>query len=131
MPAARRARTVKRTATPEDIEDILSVHTPEVRAVVENLRALIKETAPDAEERAYHGGHALGYRTKEAGHFCNIFPSEDAVELAFERGALLPDPDGLLEGDGKQVRYVTVRDVKGTRRAEIKRLLRAATLQSP
>jgi hypothetical protein len=32
--------------------------------------------------------------------------------LGFEQGLLLNDPDGLLHGDGKQVWYVIVQEVK-------------------
>ena len=38
-----------------------------------------------------------------------VFPHDDRVRLLFEHGRELPDPDGILEGDAKQVRWVTVR----------------------
>jgi hypothetical protein len=46
--------------------------------------------------------------------------------LLFEHGALLPDPDGLLEGKGKQTRYVDIRRQQDIRVRPIKRLIRAA-----
>ena len=36
---------------------------------------------------------------------CAVFPRADEVLLAFERGVELEDPDGLLEGDGRTVRW--------------------------
>jgi hypothetical protein len=33
------------------------------------------------------------------------------VRVGFERGHLLPDPEGAFDPGGKQVRYVTVNDL--------------------
>jgi len=127
MPKTKRAPTPRPTATPEDI---LRIHTPEVRAIVEHLRTLVKETVPEAEERVYPGWHAFGYRHPEAGYFCGIFPYDDMVKLYFEHGASLPDPDGLLEGDGKRTRYVVARTEESLRLSDVKDLLRAAVLMA-
>ena len=107
-------------------QDILAEHTPEVRALAESLRRLILETLPNVLEVAYPVWHGIGYRHPESGYLCGIFPQQDSVKLGFEFGVLLPDSDGLLEGAGKQVRYVTIRESKDIRVDAIKRLLRAA-----
>ncbi|HKZ85129.1 MAG TPA: DUF1801 domain-containing protein [Anaerolineae bacterium] len=108
------------------IENILESHDPEVRALVEHLRKIIRETVPDATESAHPVWHSIGYRHPESGYFCGIFPQNDGVNLAFEFGVLLPDPGGLLEGDGKQVRYVRIRRDKDIRVRALKKLLLAA-----
>lgn len=87
-------------------EDILADHSPEIRTLAENLRRIIRETVPSAAEKAYPTWHGVGYHHPECGYFCAIFPQENNVRLGFEFGVLLPDPDGLLQGDGSQVRYV-------------------------
>lgn len=46
--------------------------------------------------------------------------------LLFEYGILLPDPDCLLEGNGKQTRYVDIRRRQDIRVRPIKRLIKAA-----
>ncbi len=107
-------------------EDILAEHTPEVRALAESLRKLVLETIPNAVELAYPVWHGIGYRHPESGYFCGIFPQKDSVKLGFEFGVLLPDPDGLLEGTGRQVRYVTIKDNKDIRVRAVKKLLLAA-----
>jgi hypothetical protein len=107
-------------------EDILEGHTLKVRAIAKSLRELIKKTVPAAIEAAYPTWHGIGYRHPESGYFCGIFPQEDSVKLGFEFGALLPDPHGLLEGAGKQVRYVIIKDKKDIRVGPIKKLLLAA-----
>ncbi|OAI40827.1 hypothetical protein AYO41_05570 [Verrucomicrobia bacterium SCGC AG-212-E04] len=45
-------------------------------------------------------------RFKEA--ICNVAVYENHVNLAFNRGADLPDPTGLLKGTGKSIRHVTI-----------------------
>jgi hypothetical protein len=97
-------------SSPTSPEDILAGHLPHVREIAEVLRGLVRQTVPEAEERAYPGWHALGYRHPEAGYFAGIFPREEHVDLLFEYGVGLPDPDGLLQGDGSQTRYIRIED---------------------
>ena len=108
-------------------EDILSDHSPEVRTLAHRLRQLIGETIPEAGETAYPSWHGIGYRHPQVGYFCAIFPQVNHVRLGFEFGVLLPDPAGLLEGSGKQVRYASIWDEDSIPVAAIQELLRAAT----
>jgi hypothetical protein len=108
------------------VEDILGSHHPEVRALVERLRSLIRDAVPVAMESAHASWHSLNYRHPESGHFCAIFPQVDRVSLALEFGVLLPDPHGLLEGDGKQVRSVHIRREEDIRVHALEDLLLAA-----
>lgn len=91
-------------------DDILNDHTPEVRAIAEALRRLIHDTVEGMTERAYPGWHAIGFRHPVAGYVCGIFPFADYVRFVFEHGRQLTDPDGVLQGDGKQIRYIDLRD---------------------
>jgi hypothetical protein len=88
------------------VEELLQSHNPEIRAVVAGLQKLIMEMVPNAAETANPGWHSISYRHPEQGYFCVLFPTQDHVILVFEFGILLPDPNGVLVGDGKQVRNV-------------------------
>lgn len=110
-------------------DDILADYPPMVRALTERLRTLVRETIPTATETAYPVWRGIGYRAPECGYFCGIFPQRDHVKLGFEHGASLSDPDGLLEGSGKQVRYVIVRTGKDIRKRAIKKLLVTAVIR--
>jgi hypothetical protein len=55
-------------------------------------------------ERVRPGWHSLNFHDPAAGFVCALFPLADRVQLVFERGALLPDPDRRLGGTGRQVR---------------------------
>jgi hypothetical protein len=88
---------------------LLADHTAEVVAAAEWLREVVLGALPDAGERVYRGWHGLGYHHPQAGYVCAIFPRAGDALLAFERGVLLHDPHGLLEGEGRTVRWVRVR----------------------
>ena len=99
---------------------------PEVREICDALRSLVRATAPEAKEVPYPSWHGIGYRHPQSGYFCAIFPQEDYVKLGFEYGVLLPDPDGLLEGTGKQVRYVMIHQLADIHAGAIRDLIVAA-----
>ena len=63
---------------------------------------------PDLSERVYHGWRGVGYRHPEAGYVCGLFPRGERVELVFERGATLLDPEAVLAGSGTQTRVLSV-----------------------
>ena len=50
------------------------------------------------------GWHSINYRDPVAGFVCALFPTADRVQLVFEHGARLPDPERRLSGTGRQVR---------------------------
>lgn len=108
-------------------EDILAPHNAEVRQLAEHLRRLVHDTVPESEEAAYPTWHGIGYRHPDTGYFCAIFPQDDSVKLGFEYGILLPDPQRLLHGTGKQVRYVHIQDPSNLPGEAIRELLLAAT----
>lgn len=113
----------KASVTPEMI---LMDQPPEVRHLAERLRSLIRETIPEAIETAYPGWRAIGYRHPERGYFGAIFPEPPRVRLAFEWGALLPDPHQLLKTGGKQVRYIDLYGEEDLQEAPVRDLLLAA-----
>ncbi|MFN8444370.1 MAG: DUF1801 domain-containing protein [Caldilineaceae bacterium] len=108
------------------VDTILQPHHPTVIDLVNQLRHQIRATVPEATEKAYPVWKGIGYVHPIAGYFCAIFPQADCVKLGFEWGKLLPDTDGVLEGDGKQLRYVVIREGESIPVEAIKRLLLAA-----
>jgi hypothetical protein len=120
----QRSPKARRTVT--SAEELLAEFPVEVRALAEQLRRLVREMVPTASEQVYPGWKALGYRDPQSGYFCGIFPQADHVRLLFEHGAALPDPEGLLTGSTRQVRFIEVRRARDIRSGAIRRLLRAA-----
>lgn len=99
-------------------EKFLSGFPPTTQALAQRLRELIKQTVPNCIEKVYPGWRLLGYRVlikNKSHYFCFIAPLPDGVVLGFEYGIFISDPKGLLQGEGKQVRQLTVKSQKGIR----------------
>jgi hypothetical protein len=67
-----------------------------------------------------------GFGPGYSGLVCTIIPSKKGVKLGVVYGARLPDPHGLLEGSGKQHRYVAFTEPADLEKAGLKDLLSAA-----
>jgi hypothetical protein len=94
-------------------DEFLSTFPPEMQTLANDLRALIRETVPNLKEAVYTGWKLIGYRVKKGrgdAYFCFIAPFPNRIMLGFEYGIQLFDPDLRLEGEGTQVRYLTVRE---------------------
>ena len=106
------------------VEQVLRGCPPELRDVAEALRRLVKGAAPRASERGYTGWGNLVYDNN--GMFCYIAPLKDSVNLGFQRGIDLSDPEGLLRGTGKSMRHVKVRKREDIRADALSRLVTEA-----
>ncbi len=56
--------------------------------------------------------------------YVNVFTSH--VNVGFFHGASLPDPAGMLQGNGKYMRHVKLRSVEAANAAALSRLIEAA-----
>ena len=86
------------------VEELLADHSDAVIATAQRLRTVLLDAHPQLEERVRRGWHSINYRDPVAGFVCALFPGTDRVQLVFEHGARLPDPEGRLTGTGLQVR---------------------------
>ena len=94
-----------------EVDDLLVDYPPHIGLLVQALRRVIWSVMPEATERVYGGWRGIGYHHPKAGYVWALFPTETAVRIGFEHGHLLHDPGGLLEGRGKQVRYLNVTEL--------------------
>lgn len=95
----------------------------ELASVAKAVRVLVKKTAAGCEE------YVSPWKTPafdSNGPLCVFVLGKEHLSLAFLRGALLPDPESLLEGTGKGVRHVKLRSVADVKRPGVKRLIREA-----
>lgn len=97
------------------VEAFIARFTPEIAERVRAARSVLRERLPGATELVYdnYNGLAIGYgpgeKTSEAVFSLAIYPRN--VLLYFLPGVGLPDPEGLLQGEGKMGRYVCLRHV--------------------
>lgn len=111
-------------AEADNIAQVLAGHTPQVLALVDSLRQLIRAAGPELVEEGKPGWRNITY--KKTGVICAISPHKVYVNLHFYQGTRLPDPAGLLEGGGKALRHVKIRRPEDIRVAALTGLVQAA-----
>ena len=93
------------------------------------LREIVLEAAPDASESIYQVYTVaiwFGFSGKMKDMFCYIATNAGHVNLGFPRGATLPDPNRVLEGDGKRLRHIKFRSRHDVERPFVRRYIQAA-----
>jgi hypothetical protein len=92
----------------EEVEALLAGLPEGIHDLFHGLVGLIVEVRPDLSARVRLGWRSVNFRHPQAGFVCALFPHPDRVSLVFEHGRQLSDPEGLLEGNGRQVRFVNL-----------------------
>ncbi len=108
-------------------DEAISGSPVDVQEMARKLRQLIVAVYPDVVEVPWPRQKIIGYGVgpkKMSEHFCYIGVHQNRVNLGFYYGADLADPDALLEGTGKKLRHVKIRDVDEINRPAVESLLR-------
>jgi hypothetical protein len=101
------------TAVERRIDALLAKYTPAIEAQLRGARERLRAHFPRGVEMVFDTYNALvfgigpGERSRDA--FISVAGYPKWVTLFFLDGARLHDPDGLLEGDGKQVRGIRLK----------------------
>jgi hypothetical protein len=96
-------------------------------------RKLILEEAPEASEFVYEVYTIADHFTfTERPSDAFVFTTTHAnwVNLGFNFGSMLPDPNGLLHGKGKWIRHVRIAHATDLDAPGVRELLRAAIAQA-
>ena len=108
-------------------EDVCDGLPEEQQAIMHELRSIAFGVYPDAVEVVRLGDNAssIGVGPKKMSEaFCYIMPIKKGyVNLGFYYGALLDDPEGLLEGTGKKLRHIKVYDVAQAKKESVREML--------
>ena len=110
-------------------DDVFVDAFPDVRAVGEALRDVVVALQPDTVEVPREGNGAVSYgagERKMSESHCYLAPQRDRVNLGFWHGIAVTHPHGMLEGTGKRLRHVKVRDVETARSGEVRALIEAS-----
>jgi hypothetical protein len=97
------------------------------------LREIILEEAPAASESVYQVYTVaiwFGFSGKMKDMFCYIATNAAHVNLGFPRGTSLPDPNRVLEGDGKTMRHIKFASLRDVERPFVRRYIEAAMEQA-
>jgi len=111
----------------------LASYDPHISNLTLAVREVVLEEAPEAIE-SISKGYAVAIGFSFTGKplkdgFCHIVTYSSYVNLGFNRGALLPDPNRVLAGTGKSIRHITIRNQSELDRPLIRRYLQAAIEQ--
>ena len=94
------------------------------KALVQAVREAVLDADPRVQETIKWKAPTFMYE----GNIASFYPkSKRAVSLMFHTGASLPDPDGLLEGEGGTSRVARFADAAdlASKRASLQQLVRA------
>ena len=91
------------------VTEYIEQFSPEFRKILFRLRELILHVAPDAEEAIKWRAPTFGYYRKPV---CYIAGFNHHVTFAFYDGTMLNDPEGLLRGTGKYMRYIKFKSLE-------------------
>jgi len=118
----------RRPPDPQLLGFLEAYHRP-IRDLALALREIILEEAPDASEsiyRVYTVAIWFGFSGKMKDMFCYIATNAGHVNLGFPRGAALPDPNRVLEGEGKTMRHIKFASERDLERPFVRRYIQAA-----
>ncbi|MBA2489413.1 MAG: DUF1801 domain-containing protein [Candidatus Limnocylindrales bacterium] len=111
----------------DPLRRLLGGHSADVRDTALRLRALIDELAPEAMETVDQPDHLLayGWSTRVRDLILAVAPHTSHVNLQLADGAILADPDLIVEGTGKRIRHVKCRSVADAERPAVRGLIQA------
>lgn len=115
---------------PRQLTNFLKPYDPEIRNLALKLRALVLEEMTPCYENIYdaYSAVAIGYGTSDRlrdGIF-HLAVYSKHVNLGFNEGATLDDPKGILQGNGNQIRHITIKSVEDIKRPELRAYIRRA-----
>ena len=111
-------------------EAFLAAYPDPIREAANRLRAIVQRTVPGTIEAVRPGWHLIGYSVptgRRAAYFGFVAPGPIHVQLGFEYGMLIDDPDGELDGTAlRQVRFLTFHHPDEVRERQVGRYIRDA-----
>jgi hypothetical protein len=108
--------------------ELLEKATPEARPLIEQTRAVITTVMPQATEQVHMGWGVINYLagSKVSDMVVAIAPHWTYINIQFADGVDLPDPAHKLEGTGKRMRHVKIRDTEDLADPDVRHLLQEA-----
>ena len=121
---------MKTESAERQLDRFLDAYAPEVAELARKGLVKLRKRLPHAIEMVYDNYNALA---------CGFGPSERVSDVIFSialyprhinffflQGAKLPDPDGLLQGEGSAVRHIRLEDEKTLDREDVKAMMATA-----
>jgi len=94
----------------EQLDTFIDKFTPDIAATIRRAVAMVSARLPGATILVYDNYNALaiafGAGEKRQSIICSVAGYPRWVSLFLSNGPTLPDPEGLLEGEGSTVRHL-------------------------
>jgi hypothetical protein len=104
------------------VDDYIAKIPAPLTAVAEELRAAVRQAAPEATEVVKWGQPVY----ESGGPFAALKAYPRWITLTFWRGGALDDPTGILAGDGDRMKHARFATVEDVRAAPVAALVREA-----
>jgi hypothetical protein len=100
----------ERPAKPETWDSQLEARSADVQESAQAIAGVLMAELPDGVVRFDRADGLLAFGTSSAMSdlLFALIPHSRWVNLQLADGAVLPDPDGLIEGTGKRIRHVKI-----------------------
>ena len=112
---------------PESWDEVLSSHRPNVVAAARAIQTVILEELPGVVVHFDRGNGLLALGTSSAMQdlLFALIPHAGWLNLQLADGAVLPDPEGRIEGTGKRIRHVKLRSADAAADPAVRAIVRA------
>jgi hypothetical protein len=124
----------ERRSAEAELRMLVDTYAPEHLRLIHAMRRSLRKRLPTAHEVVYEyrDFFVVSYSPNEHGYegVLAIRASAKGVELHFNRGKELPDPEKLLRGSGKQTRSIAVEGAATLTRPAVARLIEEAIARS-
>jgi hypothetical protein len=121
---------MKTESAEQQLDRFLDAFSPEVAGLARKTLVKLRKRLTHAKELVYDNYNALAIgfapteRSSEGIFSIAIYPRH--INFFFLQGAKLPDPEGLLQGEGSVVRHIRLEDEKTLDRADVKAMMAKA-----
>ena len=116
-----------RRSAEAELRELIARFTPAKQALVGAMRRSLRKRLPTAHEVVYEYSDSIviSFSPDERGYegALAIRASAKGVDLYFNRGKELPDPDKLLRGSAKLVRFIHMEGASTLKRPAVARLI--------
>lgn len=119
---------------PVELRKFLAPYGASIARLFFAARRAVLAAAPDATELIYDAYNAVSavysFNDRMSDAFCHVAAYREHVNLGFNKGAALPDPERLLVGSGTNIRHIRIGDTKALRYSGVARLISAAVVRA-
>jgi Domain of unknown function (DU1801) len=117
----------------KQLSKFIAKFEPKHRALIGSVRRALRKRLPTANELVWdnYNFFVIAYSATErpSDSIVTLAAASNGVGLSFYRGSTLPDPHGILQGSGKQNRFIRLESAKTLVRPEVEALIAAAVAQ--